>query len=483
MKAFPIKKARRVVLFLALVLFCASWFSSRSEGNRELPELPRLVIENSLPAVRDAIQKAYAETIALPQDPTANGKLGMVLQAHGLIEEAAICYQRARLLSPASFVWAYYLGSAQAARGKYDEAAVTLRQALRLDPGYLPAHMKLAECLLSTAHWEESGKIYEAAARQYPDLAAAHYGLGRVQAARKDWNGALKAYNKACELFREYGAAHYALALAYRNLGQTDKSKEQFNLYEKYKMGAPPLGDRLLAEVNALNMGAAHQIRLGKELEEAGQLEQAAAAHERALEIDPQLVQAHVNLISLYGRLGQIDKAKEHYQAAVQLNPNQAESYYNYGVLLFGQHQYLQAGETFRKTLEINPYYAEAHNNLAVLLEQQGNLTEAIGHYRKAIENKPDYRLAHFHLGRILVNQKNYPEGIEHLSKTLQPEDENTPTYLYALGAAHGRAGDRQNALRYIRMARDQAIARGQSQLLVSIEKDLQALKEQGASR
>ena len=138
------------------------------------------------------------------------------------------------------------------------------------------------------------------------------------------------------------------------------------------------------------------------------------------------------------------------------------------------------AEDAFRKTIEINPYYSGAHNNLGYLLERRSSFSEAEAEYRKAIENKPSDRQAHFNLGRVLVNQKRYPEGIQELEKTIEPEDENTPRYVYALGAAFARSGDRQNALRYIRQAREGAAARGQSTLLANIERDLRALETPG---
>jgi len=190
------------------------------------------------------------------------------------------------------------------------------------------------------------------------------------------------------------------------------------------------------------------------------------------------MVKAHINLIILYGRKGDFQKAKEHFQTAVRLNPNQfPDAYYNYGVLLVREGKLDGAEKAFRQVLEISPSYADAHNNLGNLLERQGKLQQAIAEYKEAIESKPDFRQAHFNLGRILVSQQQYPEGIRHLQQTLTPVDESTPAYLYALGAAYGRAGDHQNALRYLRQARDEASGRGQAQLLASIEKDLQSLE------
>src|SRR5204863_4627098 len=159
------------------------------------------------------------------------------------------------------------------------------------------------------------------------------------------------------------------------------------------------------------------------------------------------------------GRLNDVDKATSHYREAVRLEPNSAESYYNFGVLEFSHGKQREAQAAFQKALQVNPAYADAHNNLGYLLEAQGRVDEAIGHYRKAIDNKPDFRLAHFHLGRVLANRKQYAEAIDHLLKTLQPEDADTPGYMYALAAAYGRSGDFANGLRYAREARQRASA------------------------
>ena len=201
----------------------------------------------------------------------------------------------------------------------------------------------------------------------------------------------------------------------------------------------------------------------------------------KALEIDPKGVQAHINLIQLYARTGDYEKAEQEYQAAASLNPDLADCYYNYGVMMFHLRKFPEAGKAFRRAIEINPYNAEAHNNLGALLEMQGKLDDALAEFEKAARDRPDYRLAHFEIGRILANEEKYPEAIQEFLKTLMPEDEDKDRarYLYALGATYGRAGDFGKALHYLREARDQASTRGQSGLLASINRDLQALEQQ----
>jgi Tfp pilus assembly protein PilF len=84
-----------------------------------------------------------------------------------------------------------------------------------------------------------------------------------------------------------------------------------------------------MSEVRALNLSATNQVQIGIELERQGKLEESVAAHEKALELDPKLVQAHVNLIALYGRVDQFDKSEEHYEAAVRLDAGSTEGYYD----------------------------------------------------------------------------------------------------------------------------------------------------------
>jgi predicted Zn-dependent protease len=106
-----------------------------------------------------------------------------------------------------------------------------------------------------------------------------------------------------------------------------------------------------------------------------------------------------------------------------------------------------------------------------------GKLEEAARYYRAAIETKPDYRIAHFNLGRILVQQGQFREAVEQFLQTLEPEDQETPVYTYALAAAYARAGDRQNALKYTKQARQKAEALGQKELVISINRDLKLLE------
>jgi len=443
-----------------------------------LPPLPQLKISNVFPSVLHQIQEAYQSAQAHPMDAASNGKLGMVLDAYEQYALAEVCYLRAHRLDPISFDWAYDLGYVLFKQGQYNQAVEALRAALKLRPDYLPAKLKLAESLFSTGQAEAAAKLYEDIIQDDPVSAEAYYGLGRALAAQGHARAAAASLEKACALVPQYGAAQFALATAYRKLGEPGKAAEHFRLYKANRVTVPPAVDPVRAAVQQLNNGALAHIRRGLSMADAGDLQGAIQQHLDAIQADPKEVQAYINLIQLYARIGQDDKAEQAYRQAIALNPNRADCYYNYGVLMFQLRKYSEAEQAMKQAIQINPYYAEAHDNLGYLLAMQGHFDEALAQYRKAVKDRPDFRLARFHLGQIFVNQGKYADALREFLKILTPDDASTPGYLYALGATYARAGDRQNALLFMRKARDEAAARGQTQLLASIKHDLADLEQ-----
>ncbi len=473
---------RRFSWALALVLAWTACSGNWFERTPDLPDLPELAMDNFSPAVRKQVETRLAGIRQNPESASANGRLGMVLHAHNQFGSAAVCYRRASLLDSESFRWAYYLGLVQAAEGNHDEAAATFDQALELNPDYLAARLQMAESLLAAGKTDESGEIFERIVKEHPTSSAAHFGWGRVLSRRRDFPLAAESYRKAIQLFPAYGASHYQLALAYRNLEDNEKAERHMALYEEHKMGAPPSGDQYVSAVRRLDAGAGPYVRRGIDLERQGNLALAAAEHEKALEIDPNLVQVHVNLMIIYGKMGRFEKAEQRYRDIQRLNPNDEESHYNYGVLLAEEGRSQEARKAFERAIEVNPNNPEAHHNLGYILEQQGREEEAFQHYRKTLENRPDHRLANYHLGRILVSRKLYEQGIPHLLKTLAPEDEKTPQFLYAVATAYSRSGNRPATLRYARQAKEKAASHGQTQLVAVIEKDMRTLEQAGGT-
>ena len=114
------------------------------------------------------------------------------------------------------------------------------------------------------------------------------------------------------------------------------------------------------------------QNNLGLALAGRGQVDEAVAHFQKALEIKPDCELAHNNLgVVLAGR-GRVEEAIAHFQKALEIKPDDADTHNNYGLVLAGRGQVDEAIAHFQKVLEINPDNAGAHNNLGVALAGAG---------------------------------------------------------------------------------------------------------------
>jgi tetratricopeptide (TPR) repeat protein len=447
-----------------------------------VPELPVLALETYQPAVREQLKKAYADAQSEPSNADKTGRLGMVFQAYDQYSLSAVCYGRARALAPNSFEWTYYLATVQTSVGENAQAVGTLREALRLRPKYTPALIRLADLLFSMGKLHESEELYRAVITVTPGTAAAYYGLARVQSASGMISAALEGYQKACELAPRFGAAHFAYALLLQQQGRTADAAAHFAASNAHKKDKPEEDDPLMTAVAALKQGAMVHLRRGVALEASGHLSESIAETERSLAIDPKLVQAHINLISLYSRTGQPERAEAQYKAGLALNADRAELHYNFGVLAIEQKKYSEAAKAFERAIAINPMYAEAHNNLGAMLEIEGRLDDAVREYRQALAIRQTFPAAHYRLGRLLLARGEH-SALDHFERALSPPTKETPMYTFALAAAHNRSGNRAKAISYARQARDQALALGQAHLAAKIQRDLAMLEHAAKAR
>ena len=431
-------------------------------------ELPEVKLDGVSGAVRPRFEKALEEARTNPEDAEASGELGMLLHAYQNLETAAAYYRQAHSLDPESPRWAYYLGVVSGG----EIAVESFRETLRLEPGYVPASLGLAELLLNSGQVGESRKIYESVLARGPN-AAAHYGLGQLEAQERNVTSAVDHLRKACELAPNYRAAHYALARAYQGLGKKAEAEKHLFLYRQSEADRRAYSDPWMDEVDVLRIGSPqHHLRTGLRHDEAGRDSEALAEYLEALRVDPDFVQAHVNLISVYGRQKQYERAEHHYGQAMRLDPNREECHYNFGVLRSEQGRHSEAAEAYKQALRLNPGSAEAHNNLGYSLQHLGRDEEALEHFHAAIRSKPNYRLAHVHLARHHYAKANYDDAIRHLELALKPDDEQTPRFRFLLARACAKAGRAEEALAHARTARGQAAQLGQQDLVELVDRE-----------
>lgn len=115
-------------------------------------------------------------------------------------------------------------------------------------------------------------------------------------------------------------------------------------------------------------------------------------------------VATHVNRGILRLRRGQIDQAIADFDRAMQLDPNQPEAYLNKGAARIRQDNPTEAAELFTVALQHNTRRpAVAHYGRAVAYEALGNVREAYADYRAASELAPDWSQPRADLQRFRV--------------------------------------------------------------------------------
>ncbi len=117
---------------------------------------------------------------------------------------------------------------------------------------------------------------------------------------------------------------------------------------------------------------------------EASSPEQAREAYQRALEIDPGVINAHVNLGRQFHMAGELGRAEPHYREAARLDPDDPTPHFNLGVLLEEVGRRDEAVHAYRQAILRDPDFADAHCNLGLLLESLGRRQEAVRHLMAA---------------------------------------------------------------------------------------------------
>ena len=130
-------------------------------------------------------------------------------------------------------------------------------------------------------------------------------------------------------------------------------------------------------------LSAEDWYELGCELEESSP-EEARDAYERALDLDPDLADAHVNLGRQLHLAGERGRAEPHYREAVRIDPDDPTPHYDLGVLLDECGRKDEAILAYRQAILRDPDFADAHCNLGLLLESLGRRQEAMRHLMAA---------------------------------------------------------------------------------------------------
>ena len=156
--------------------------------------------------------------------------------------------------------------------------------------------------------------------------------------------------------------------------------------------------------------------------------------YEQALKLDPNYALAYCGLADTYAYMGgvvmpskeAVVKEKEFAQKALELDPELPEAHLSLACALGGAFDWRNAQIEFDRAIELNPNLAWAYEIYAWFLGGAGRLDEAIAKDKKAIELDPLNSFFQAALVYYLYHARRYDDAIVQIKKTLELDPAST---------------------------------------------------------
>ena len=418
---------------------------------------------------------SFAGDPLLRTDPEAQVAYdrGNELFASGDLEGAAAALSQAIELEPgeaaprASMGWVLFTMEDNAG------AIKAFEEAIALDPKYADSYLGIGYVYLGLGDYASAQTPFETALELDMDAitnAEALYGLGNIQMARGQLAEAVQSYENALSQDWELILAHMDLALAYRAMGEFDKSVEAGNnlIALSPDWGAPHANlaavyfeqDRpeemerelnwaedlasedlysifLIADIYWLQQDFSRgSVYLG-EIRELYPDNEGVLLRLAAMELAQGRIESAHNILDdaevLFGRtaLSLVGRAAVHIEEqnlerslellldARGLEPEEERVYSTLSFVQFHLGHIPEAIEAAQEAIRLYPYDHRSFTNLAFALRAQGENDLALEHARHAIELSPKDDLAHFILGVLLLDRGEEGSGVEELHRFL----------------------------------------------------------------
>jgi tetratricopeptide (TPR) repeat protein len=362
---------------------------------------------------------------------------------------------------------------------KWQETILLCQQIIQINSNLAEIYKLWGNSLQQIGQNEEALKLYNQALEINPEFAEVYANIGSIYARQKNWQEALNYYQKAVNLNPKLAPVYRNIAKIFKENGQNEQSIQatyQASLIEPEKTTPE------------------EYYQIANYLLKQNQTDKAISCLRRAIEYNPDFLEAYQQLAEIAQKQGNLDQAGNYYRKIVELQAklttkkveksektlqsetdlatlkqtNSAEGLANLGSMYAQKRQWEEAISAYQKALAINPKLTTVYQNLALVYEQmeqpetaakywhqvyklepqivkpenfynlgsiflkQKKLTEAFNCYRNAIQIKSDFSPAYHKLGLILIQQNKLTEAKECFQQAIRqnPKDAQSYTYL-----------------------------------------------------
>ncbi len=289
----------------------------------------------------------------------------------------------------------YKLGLSYLTVGDARKAVPPLEQLLKKDPDNLDGKLMLARAYQGAGQQQKAKELLDKAILANPEEPSLRAQRGQLARSLEDFESAVLHYKKAVEL-------------------SPADAQLTYNLAEALHFSSRPRAD-------------------------------AIAMYLKALELNPRLVEAKVNLGKAYAEKGEYSKAKETLLEATRLEGADAEAHYNLGVIFMRENNLVAALSSYEAALKLNPRHAQALNNMGVALDAKGEPKRALDYFKQSALADPTFAEAFFNQGMSYMRLNRQVEATKAFEQALKLEPASSSPYVQ-LGGLYLKQGKADRA-------------------------------------
>ncbi|HEY8224257.1 MAG TPA: tetratricopeptide repeat protein [Pyrinomonadaceae bacterium] len=172
-------------------------------------------------------------------------------------------------------------------------------------------------------------------------------------------------------------------------------------------------------------------LEKGKNLYRDDQDSAAAEAFQQAIQLDPDLPEAHFRLGLSYEALNKVEEAEAEYKKAVESykkylesHPDDAEGHYNLGQTYANLHQYSDAIREYRQAVKLKDNDADMYYDLGMALTRLAQYNDAVSAFSKSLEIDPENYRAEDALEEAKEGVNRIKAGKKHQEELLKKQKE-----------------------------------------------------------
>jgi tetratricopeptide (TPR) repeat protein len=391
----------------------------------------------------------------------------------GKPEQALKGLEHAKAIHPGSPMIHFQTARSYLLQQKTELARNSLNEALKSAPDFLPARLLMAELDLRTGQTKSAIRNLNLALERKPSSVTPYLLLSEAYALEGDFplaEGSLKrlvdpknSVETQALIFQtmawvklRQGRYTEAIQLAAKSLNMGPLTREGLQVLGLSYLGnkQAELGFRSVETYlrKADHWGSGQQV-LGELALQAGNLEVAEKAYQKALEIDSKSDAAVYGLGQVYRGRRQYGLSRDYFERFALAEPANGTVHVQLAGLAELNQDWPKAISEYQKALELDQTNAIGKNNLAWLYaEHGGDISVALRLAQEARSALPKDPHVADTLGWLLVKIGSAPSAVPYLKECTGAIPGN-PAYHYHLGTAYFNTGQSQQAQQELQTA------------------------------